>query len=200
MTPRQHKEFLLKQESEAAEKAKQWHCLLFSNGKKLKTALAEMDDWRLDAGDVPLIIKLIENPKYDIGILPGAVSLFSHDCIHILLGRGILPKDEAFVIGFTMGSTKKMNWFREKLFLFISRWLYPEGYKFYEEERRIFELALIAGKRCPYDLTKIDFKKLLNKSMTSIRKKIEVDTKFIKILYFLEKKMCPDSLESQRLL
>lgn len=200
MTPRQHKEFLLKQEDEAAEKAKKWHCHLFSNGKKLKTALAEMEDWRLDAGDVPLLIRLTENPNYDIGIFPGAVDLFTHDCIHILLGRGILPKDEAFVIGFTMGSTKKMNWFRTKLFLFISRWLYPEGYKFYPDERRIFELALIAGSKCPYDLTKINFKKLLNKSMTSIRREIKVDTKFIKILYLLEKKMCPNSPESQRLL
>ena len=200
MTPRQHKEFLLKKEGEAEQKAKNWHCPLFSNGKRLKTALKEMEDWRLDAGDVPFIIKLMENPKYDIGIFPGAVSLFTHDCIHILLGRGILPKDEAFVIGFTMGSTGKMNWLRKKVFLFISRWFYPDGYKFYAEERRVFDYALIAGAKCPHDLTKVDFKKLLNRSMTSIRKEIQVDTKFIKILYLLEKKMCPDSPESQRLL
>ena len=159
-----------------------------------------MDGWRLDAGDVPFIIKLVENPKYDMGIFPGAVDLFAHDCIHILLGRGVLPKDEAFVIGFTMGSTRKMNWLREKIFLFISRWLYPEGYKFYTEEKQIFQLGLIAGKSCKYNLAEVDFGKLLNKTMSAIRREMSVDTKFIKICYLLEKKMCPDSPESQRLL
>ena len=69
-----------------------------------------MDSWgsKLEAEDVPLIIKLVENPKYDIGLFAGNVSLYNHDCIHLLLGRGLRVKDEAFVIGFTMGSTKKM--------------------------------------------------------------------------------------------
>jgi hypothetical protein len=31
--------------------------------------------------------------------------------IHVLLGRGLLAQDEAFVIGFTMGATKAVSGF-----------------------------------------------------------------------------------------
>ena len=66
-----------------------------------------MGGFKLEAENVPLIIKLVENPKYDIGLFPGNISLYNHDCIHLLLGRGLRVKDEVFVIGFTMGRTKK---------------------------------------------------------------------------------------------
>ena len=200
MTPREHKKHLLKLQREAQEQAEAWHVPLVSNGKKLKTALKEMSDWRLDSKDVPWIIRAIENPKSllcEFGIFPGCVNLFSHDCIHIILGRGILPKDEAFVIGFTMGSTKRLGWLRTKIFLFISRWLYPEGYKFYKEERQVFEWAVLAGQRCKKDLTKVDFDKMRNNSITAIRKALGIETKFIKICYLLEKKLYPHSKESK---
>ena len=154
LTPRQHKEFVLEPRKDAEEKSKTWHVPLFSNGKKLKTALREMNSWRLNSGDVPWIIRFVENPKSifcDFDVFPGCVDLHSHDCIHIILGRGVLPKDEAFVIGFTMGSTKRLGWFREKLFLFITRWLYPDGYRFYDEERQVFQLGLMAGRKCEKD-------------------------------------------------
>ena len=203
MTPRQHKEFVLEQRKDAEEKSKAWHVPLFSNGKKLKTALREINSWRLNSGDVPWIIRFVENPKSilcDFDVFPGCVDLHSHDCIHIILGRGVLPKDEAFVIGFTMGSTKRLGWFREKLFLFITRWLYPDGYRFYDEERQVFQLGLMAGRKCEKDLTKINFKSLENNSISSIRKALGVETKFVKICYLLEKKVFVDCRESQRLL
>ena len=203
MTPRQHNEFILDEKEKAREEAEAWHVPLFSNGKKLKTALREMNNWRLDAGDVPWIIRFVENPNSLLcafDVFPGCVDLHSHDCIHIILGRGILPKDEAFVIGFTMGSTKRMGWFREKVFLFIARWLYPEGYKFYKEEKQVFEWGVLAGRRCKTDLTKIDFKKMQDNSISAIRRALGVETKFIKICYLLEKRAFSDSVESQRLL
>jgi len=207
MTPRQYveEEKLRHKEEEEAKlaKANAWHVPLASNGKKLKTALSEMADWRLESKDVPLAIRLFENPISPIcefGIMPGCVNLFTHDCIHIALGRGILPKDEAFVIGYTMGSTQKMNWLREKIFLFISRWLYPEGYKFYNDERDVFRIGVMAGQRCDYDLTKVDFYKMENHKISYLRKRLGIDSKFLKIIYLLEKKAYPDSVESQRLI
>lgn len=203
MTPRQHKEFLLTKERKAQEKAENWHVPLFSNGRKLKTVLRGMEDWRLEAKEVPWIIRAIENPKSplcDFDFFPGCVDLFSHDCIHIILGRGILPKDEAFVIGYTMGSTKRVGRFREWLFLWIARWLYPEGYKFYEEERQVFQWGVMAGKHCKKDLTKIDFEPMRNNSISAIRKVLGIETKFVKVCYILEKRAFPESKESQRLL
>ena len=56
---------------------------------------------------MPLIIKLVENPNYKTSkLFGGAVDLFTHDCIHVLLGRGLLPKDEAFVIGVLWGQAE----------------------------------------------------------------------------------------------
>jgi hypothetical protein len=203
MTPYEYKKHVDKQKEEAQKRAEQWHIPLYSNGKKLKSALRSMKSFRLDPEDVPFLIRLIENPKSplcEFGILPGCVDLFTHDCIHVILGRGVLPKDEAFVIGFTMGSTQKMGWLRERVFLFFARWFYPEGYRFYKEEREVFRWGLIAGQKCKYDLTKVDFSTLRNKSISSIRNFLGVDTKFVKVCYLLEKKAFKDSRESQRLL
>ena len=84
----------------------------------LYKVLEGMGEFKLSQEDVPLVIKLTENPKYiSSKLFTGAVDLFSHDCIHVLLGRGLLTKDEAFVIGYTMGSAKKMRRWRRNLFL-----------------------------------------------------------------------------------
>jgi hypothetical protein len=181
--------------------AESWHVPLFVRGRlSLQKVLSGMGDWKLHPKDVPFIIKLVENPKYDVGLFAGNVSLFSHDCIHVVLGRGLLPKDEAFVIGFTMGSTKKMFRWRKGLFAFCAKYLYPEGYKFCEEERLIFNIALEAGKRCPTDLSKFDFKKHKHHSLDGLRSKLGIDKNFLRYCYEFEKKCFPDSLESQRVI
>ena len=179
--------------------AESWHVPLFVRGRlSLQKVLDGMGDWRLRPKDVPLIIRLVENPKYDVGLFAGNVSLFSHDSIHVVLGRGLLPKDEAFVIGFTMGSTKKMFRWRKSLFMFCAKHLYPEGYKFGEEERLIFNIALEAGKRCPTDLSEFDFKKYKYHSLDGLRNRLGIDKNFLRYCYEFEKKCFPNSLESQR--
>ena len=178
-----------------------WHVPLFVRGRlTLAKGLQGMGDWKLDPKEVPLIIKLVENPKYDIGLFAGNISLFAHDCIHILLGRGLLPKDEAFVIGFTMGSTKKMFRWRKSLFLFCAKRLYPEGYKFGEEERLIFNIALEAGRRCSIDLSKFDFNDYKFHSLDGLRSRLGIDKTFLKHCYEFEKRCFPDSPESRRLI
>ena len=98
--------------------AANWHHPLSKGSDKLTDVLNGMQDFKLCPEDVPLIIKLTENPKYFTSkLFTGAVDLFTHDCIHVVLGRGLLPKDEAFVIGYTMGSGKKMSRWRRNLFL-----------------------------------------------------------------------------------
>ena len=58
-------------------------------------------------------MRLLENPKYHlpgVTLFHGAVDLDMHDRIDIALGRGLLTAiDEAFTIGFTMGSTKRVR-------------------------------------------------------------------------------------------
>ncbi len=82
----------------------------------------------------PLIVRLVENPAFsffgkNLGIFPGAVNLEDHDLIHVILKRRFTPRDEIYVIGFTMGSSKKMNCILIRLYWLIARVLYPAGYK-----------------------------------------------------------------------
>ena len=180
--------------------AEEWHIPIRKGQITLKDCLAQMEPFALDQGDVPLIIKLTENPKYDVGLFAGYVDLFTHDCIHILLGRGVLLKDEAFVIGYTMGSTKKMSRWRRNLFYFCAKYLYPEGYNFTEEERFVFLTGFMAGDQCPTDLSAVNFNEFKNKSIDNIRKELDINTDLLKFCYQIEKELFPTSIESQRLL
>ena len=200
MTPHEHKEFEEIEAYKAREASAAWHPKLSHSNRKLNSVLKQMDSFKLCQENIPLIIKLVENPNYNTSkLFGGAVDLFTHDCIHVVLGRGLLVKDEAFVIGYTMGSTKKMKRWKRNLFMFVSKYLYPEGYKFREEERFVFNMGVMAGSLCPTDLSQINFKKYLNRQIKTIRKEVAVDVDFLEKYYSIEKK-CFDSTESQRLL
>ena len=177
-----------------------WHIKLNNKKIQLDAALATMGDFKLHQEEIPLIIQLVENPKYDFGLFAGNVDLFTHDCIHILLGRGLLLKDEAFVIGYTMGSTKKLSRIRKNLFLFCSKYLYPEGYKFTEDERLVFNLGMAAGSKCKEDLSKVDFSWLLSHKIHEIRTRLGIEEELLHSCYCLEEKLYPASCESQRLI
>ncbi len=185
---------------EIEEAINNWHVPLNESQTTLSGGLESMDGFKLEAEDVPLIIKLVENPKYDIGLFAGNVSLYNHDCIHLLLGRGLRVKDEAFVIGFTMGSTKKMWRWRRNLYMFCAKYLFPEGYSFGEEERFVFNMGVMAGSQCSADLSKADCFKLKNFKIDYARKLLDIDKKLLKYCYEVEKKCFPNSEESQRLL
>ena len=104
------------------EKVSNWFVPLSADQRTLRECHAELAAFGLKQDDVPWLIQFVENPKYDlpgVEIFHGATDLETHDYIHILLGRGLLPKDEAFVLGFTMGSTDRVSTSEEKLFAFF---------------------------------------------------------------------------------
>ena len=172
--------------------AEEWHIPL-AEDTTLREAMKEMEPFALAQDDVPLIIKLLENPKYDIGLFAGYVNLFTHDCVHILLGRGLAVKDEAFVIGYTMGSTKRMMRWRRNLFMFCAKYLYPEGYKFREDERFVFNAGVALGSKCPSDISKMDFKYYLDSSIKNVRELLGVDENTLTSYYELEKSLFRES-------
>ena len=53
--------------------------------------------------EIPWIVRLLENPSSIIS-LPGRITLYNHDCLHVLLNASTTPVGEAFVLGFTMGN------------------------------------------------------------------------------------------------
>ena len=94
---------------------------------------------------IPWSVWLFENPKSPFAF-PGHVDLFNHDCIHILLGRGILPQDEAFVIGFTMGNREFTKTWHHKTFRWIANKLYKPPYQFNDDHLKVYDLGFKSGQ------------------------------------------------------
>ena len=94
-----------------------------------------------DATSVPEIIKKYENPESPHA-LPGAISLARHDCIHVLLGRGLHVQDEAFIIGATMGAASDITDAIVDFFIHVSTTEYPKHWKFEEEHIASYRLGV----------------------------------------------------------
>lgn len=183
---------------------KDWHIPFSKDDLTLREARASLSALGARQEDIPLMVQLVENPRFDIpgiDIFHGAVDIQTHDCIHILLGRGLLPKDEAFVIGFTMGSTNKVTTLEENLYALFSKYLYPKVYQFDDEEIRIFKDATKLGyiSDCQ-PLDKIDYEKYLDWKLRDFRRDINLESELILAYYLVEKKRYPQSKASQRLL
>ena len=116
---------------------------------------------------------LLENPKSPIS-LTGAIDLYNHDIIHILLDRGMLNRDEAMVIGFTMGNSETTNSRVRWLFEFCARYLYPVSYRFNEYDLLEFERGFAYGytrSRRNIHLAKFDVKR----DIEEIRKEWDIE-------------------------
>lgn len=180
-----------------------WH-IPYARGRiTLRAALARLASVGAGQQEIPLMVRLVENPRYrlpGLTVFHGAVDLAQHDCIHLILGRGLLPKDEAFTIGFTMGSTHKVGTTEEALFGFVSRHLYPDVYRFGDDELRIFrdavKLGWISGCR---PLDQVDFAPYLDLSLARVRAEIGLEGDLILAYYRIEKRRYPGAPESQRL-
>lgn len=187
------------------EHVKKWFIPLSEDKLTLAQASSEMQKIALNQEDIPLIVKLVENPEYDylpgIDIFSGATGLETHDCIHLLLGRGVLPKDEAFVLGFTMGSTNKVGAIEEKLYGLFTRYLYPKHYRFTDEDFEVYKDAVRLGfiSDCQR-LDKADYQALLSCSLAEARQKLGIETPLLRAYYEIEAKRYPQAFESQRLL
>ena len=116
---------------------------------------------------------LLENPKSPIS-LTGAIDLYNHDIIHILLDRGMLNRDEAMVIGFTMGNSETTSSWVRWLFEFCARYLYPVSYRFNEYDLLEFERGFAYGytrSRRNIHLAKFDVKR----DIEEIRKEWDIE-------------------------
>ena len=181
-----------------------WHIPLANNDITLAQARQSLAQVSAQQNEIPFMVKLVENPKYKlpgVTLFHGAVDLHTHDNIHIILGRGLLPMDEAFVIGFTMGSTNRISSTEEQLFGFISKNLYPDIYKFGDDDIAVFKhavrLAFISGCQ---PLDEVDYNSLMQSRLKDIRRQLGIETDLLQAYYALEKKRYPDSVASQRLL
>ncbi len=182
----------------------QWHMPLAREYILLSEAIDGMR--RVGAGqqEIPLMVQLVENPNYRIPgftLFHGAVDLAQHDCIHIVLGRGLLEMDEAFTIGFTMGSTNKVSTTEEHLFSLVSQFLYPKMYQFSENDIAVFRDAVRLGyiSSC-LPLDEVDFSVYHDRHLSDVRQALGLEPDLLRAYFSIEKARYPDSMASQRLL
>lgn len=181
-----------------------WHLPIEYDQYTLRQVLDSSAHIKADQDEIPLMVQLVENPRYDLpgfDLFHGAVNLQDHDCIHALLGRGMLSKDEAFTIGFTMGSTNRVTSAEQKLYEWAAKYLYPGPYKFDDEDIQVFKDAVHLGyvSDCQ-PLDQIDFAPLMDISLKDIRQQIGLETDLLISYYRIETKRYPGSKASLRLL
>jgi len=186
-----------------SEFLKTWITLLDDDGKTLRQAYDSLMSIGNSQDEVPLIVKLTENPKFHfggLGFFKGRVTLRQHDFIHILLGRGLTLMDEAFVIGFTMGSSDKVSSGEQSLFGFINKILYPKPYRFTEDGMKVFKdaVALAYVSDC-LPLESVDFEPMMDLPLREIREAIGLEATLLRAYYNIEAKRYPGCAASQRL-
>jgi hypothetical protein len=183
---------------------REWHLPLSADGVTLREAYDNLASLGAEQNQIPLMVQLVENPKFDIpgfDLFHGAVNLRTHDLIHIILGRGLLANDEAFVIGFTMGSTNRVSTAEEQLFSIVSKYLYPKVYRFKEQAIDIFRDAVKLGyiSDCQ-PLDEVDFDALLDLRLREMRERIGLETELLHAYFAIEARRYPNAKSSARLL
>ena len=123
---------------------------------------------------IPFVVRLVEKPASPMA-LPGAIDLHRHDCLHILLEKGLSLMDEAFVVGFTMGNDPHTRPFHLKLFKQISSVFYPKLYRFSPEHWNTFEQGVLYGQSVTIkNLNRYDFQSHCNTPLHSLRRLVGI--------------------------
>ena len=182
-----------------------WFIPLSRTQTTLRQAEATLEGLRASPDEIPFIIRLVENPALDLPFLDvfhGATDLPTHDYLHIVLGRGLLAKDEAFVIGFTMGATDQVGRGEEFLYGLFAKYFYPEKYRFNDEDLRVFRDAVRLGfvSDCTPKLCAVDFGAYLDMPLGSVRRALGIEEDLLRAYFGIEKRRYPKSFESRRLL
>jgi hypothetical protein len=151
---------------------------------KVKDIYAALDGD--DAADMPFWIWFLENPESPVP-MPGKISLYNHDHLHILLGRDRSPEDEAFIIGFTMGNDPQTAWYHILIFKIFSFFIYPKLYKFNRQQMRVFDLGFAYGRKLSFkEIHQINFAAYQNYTLSALRKLLGIEPDEIRAIKQVE--------------
>ncbi len=151
------------------------------------------------ASKIPWIVKLFENPTSWLRFR-GAVDLEDHDVMHVLLGRGLQDQDEAFVLGFAMGTAKKISLFQYWVFKLILAKVYPEPYRIPGFLQPAFDLGFQCGKQTgKRNLYRQQLKQFRNLPLEQARREAGIDMGVVKQFYEQEQQAIPFTIASLRL-
>ena len=175
----------------------EWFPGLNNDARTLRDVLDELP--AAPPAAIPWVVRLFENDQGWLR-LHGAVNLEHHDMIHVLLGRGLLDQDEAFVIGFTMGSTKSVSRLERWFFKCAVSRLYPEPYRISRKILASYDLGLEAGREFGIkDLHRRLHRGMLDRPLGETRRALEIDTNRLRQVYAREREALPGTLASLRL-
>ncbi len=96
-------------------------------------------------------------------------------------------KDEAFVIGFTIGNDPQTNWLHLLIFKLFSRWLYPLDCRFNETHLKVFDLGVDYGKKIRIkNLNRVDFREIEHQKVKELRQDFGIQLKELKKIRKIE--------------
>jgi hypothetical protein len=196
--------FLLEQHVEADSVCRnpnvdfrEWNPGLDNGDQTLAQVYATLPGDQPDEMDI--MVKLIENPRSPYAIT-GAISLQDHDCVHILVGRGLLRQDEAFVIGYTMGTAgDRISKDEVRLFKMISSSLYADIYRFRPSDLIAFDIGFGCGQKARRPVYEFDFMRHLDLTLGELRAMLGVDVKALRRAFAREQRRIPGTRASARL-
>jgi hypothetical protein len=178
-----------------------WHISLSEASMTLGEALATVPSPFVE---MPLMLRLQRDPNLSfLGqlVFREGLDQHQHDCIHILLGRGLLPVDQAFVLGFTLASSNKGSLPEHKLSAEIGRRFYKPTPLFDEVEAGVFKEGIkLAYMSFCTPLEGFDFLPWHDHSLSTVRDAVGVETDLLQAYFAVEKHRYPHSEASQRLI
>lgn len=183
---------------------KDWHIPLARADITLQVALDSLSESRVEQQTEPLMLKLAADSNLNasgLGIFHRTLDLHQHDCIHILLGRGLLEIDEVFTTGFSMGSVMKVKDTEQSVYAFVAKHIYPNVYKFTDQELALFKDAIRLAyiSNCSA-LDRFNFSEWLEHPIGTIRDAVGIEEELFRAYYAVEQRKYPQSYASQRLL
>jgi len=180
-----------------------WHIPYHDDGLSLRLALASVP-LPGPADRLPLMLRLQRDPDLSfLGqlVFRAGLDRHQHDCIHILLGRGLLPMDQAFVMGFTLASSWKGSIPEHRLNAEVGRHFFKRTCLFDETEGNIFKDGIRLGylSFCA-PLDSFDFNPWHDRRLSELRDAIGLDREVLLAYYAVERHRHPHAAASQRLL
>lgn len=154
--------------------------------------------------ELPLMLRLQRDPELSfLGqlVFKAGLDQQQHDCIHILLGRGMLPMDQAFVLGFTIGCSRKGCLPEHRLYSDVGRHFFKQVHLFDDAEAAVFKEGIKQAylSFCA-PLENFDFMPWYDQTLRQLRQAIGLDAELMLAYYAVEKYRYPQVPASQRLL
>jgi hypothetical protein len=165
-----------------------WNPGLENGQMTLGEVYATLPTYEFDS--YPWIVLLLENPKSPVA-LKGRCTLLRHDLIHVLIGRGLFVQDEAFVIGYTMGTSSRIGGFEKEFFKWCAHRLYPAKYRFKKTDLSVFDLGFSAGQSNRIDIFDRPLEEMQHRPLEDLRKELNIDVPLLRHLYTIENIITP---------